>query len=415
MLLGALSWFLIQGARRGGFADQLSTFKSEPDGARGLYLLLSESGLPISRHQQDLTIIPSSRNLVLLGTRFAREKGFEKIAFDGSDGGVNDDEERDGEADDAEFNSRGVNALKSPAVNTEESEKLLEHVRNGATLVYVPSSFRDPKLLEDLDVTLERTDKSLSVRTLVPAQPSRYVQGVERVVTKVRAFLQLPPGAVPLLVDEKFDKPVAALIPYGQGRVILIGAPELAMNKNLGVADNARFWFSLFSAISSSGPVAFDEFHHGFTGERSMGEFAARYGLQYAVAQVLLGLMLWALALKRFGSPRAPEEELRVGSTDALFATSRLYREGRHHQHAASSIAKHLAADFAARAGVSGRLGPAEIGAALELRGRKDLANALLEIARAAGTCSSEKDVERVASLAALARKTLNHHPRNAR
>ena len=40
-------------------------------------------GLPVSRHQQDLTIIPASRNLVLLGTRFAREKGFEKIAFDG--------------------------------------------------------------------------------------------------------------------------------------------------------------------------------------------------------------------------------------------------------------------------------------------------------------------------------------------
>ena len=73
MLMGALGWFLIQGARRGGFADQLSTFKSEPDGARGLYLLLSESGLPISRHQQDLTIIPSRRNLVLLGTRFARD------------------------------------------------------------------------------------------------------------------------------------------------------------------------------------------------------------------------------------------------------------------------------------------------------------------------------------------------------
>ena len=42
MLIGALGWFLLQGARRGGFADQLSTFKSEPDGARALYLLLSE-------------------------------------------------------------------------------------------------------------------------------------------------------------------------------------------------------------------------------------------------------------------------------------------------------------------------------------------------------------------------------------
>ena len=412
MLLGALGWFLIQGARRGGFADQLSTFKSEPDGARGLYLLVSEAGLPVSRHQQDLTIIPASRNLVLLGTRFEREKGFEKLAFDGSDGGVNPEDE---EADDAEFKSRGVNSLRSPPVSNEESEKLLEHVRNGATLVYVPSSFRDPRLLEDLDVALERTDTSLSVRTLVPAQPTRYVQGVERVVTKVRAFLDLPPGAVPLLIDEKFEKPVAALVPYGQGRVILIGAPELAMNKNLGVADNAQFWFSLISAVGSSGPVAFDEFHHGFTGERSMGEFAARYGLHYAVGQVLLGLMLWALALKRFGSPRAPEEELRVGSTDALFATSRLYREGKHHQHAAGSIVKHLAADFAARAGVSGRLGPAEIGAALELRGRKDLSNALLELARAAGATNSEADVERVAALAALARRTLNHHPRNAR
>ncbi len=412
MLLGALGWFLLQGARRGGFADQLSTFKSEPDGARALYLLLSESGLPVIRHQQDLTIIPPKRNLVLLGTRFSRELGFDKTAFDGSDAGVEDPE--DEEANDAEFKSRGVNALKSPPISNDESEKLLEHVRNGATLIYVPSSYRDARLLEDLDVTLERTDSSLSVRTLVPAQPSRYVQGVERVVTKVRAFLELPPGAVPLLIDEKFEKPVAALLPYGQGRVIIIGAPHLAMNRSLGVADNAQFWHSLFSAVAVSGPIAFDEFHHGFTGERSMGEFAARYGLHFAVGQLLLGVMLWALALKRFGSPRAPDEELRVGSTDALFATSRLYREGKHHAHAASSILRHLAADFAVKAGVSGRLEPAEIGAALEVKGRKDLASALLDISRAVAATSTEADVERVATLAAVARKSLNHHQRKA-
>ena len=234
--------------RRGGFADQLSTFQSEPDGARGLYLLLSESGLPVSRHQQDLTIIPPKRNLVLLGTRFAREKGFDKKAFDGSDARCRRDRRRGRRR---RVQVPRVNALKSPPISNDESEKLLEHVRNGATLVYVPSSYRDPRLLEDLDVTLERTDKSLDVRTLVPAQPSRYVQGVERVVTKVRAFLELPPGAVPLLVDDTFDKPVAAMIPYGQGRVILIGAPELAMNRNLAVADNAQFWHSLIAAVAS--------------------------------------------------------------------------------------------------------------------------------------------------------------------
>lgn len=404
MLIAVLGWFLITGARRGGFADHLSTFKSEPDGSRGLYLLLSEAKLPVTRQQQDFLLLPRDRHLVILGARFQQEDWENEVAFDGSDGGVNDDKE----ANEEEFKRRGLNAVKSPRVTKEESEKLLEHVRNGATLVYVPASWRDPKFLELLDVELERTDSGLETRSLVPAQPSRYTRGVQRVVTPVRAFLKLPPGAVPLLVDDVFDRAVAAVVPWGQGRVILISAPELATNRHLAVADNAQFWFSLVSAISADGgQVAFDEYHHGFTGERSMGEFAARYGLQYAVAQLLLGVALWALALKRFGRPALPPEDRRVGTTDALAASSRLYREGKHHTHAAQSILKHVATDFAARAGVSGRLEPGEIGAALEVRGRKDLARTLLDLAHLARAASSESDVEKVATLAASARRAL--------
>lgn len=410
LMIGVLGWFLMTNARRGGFADRLSTFKSEPDGSRGLYLLLSESKVPVTRHLQDFTILPPERNLVLLGSRFRRETGFAKHSFDGSDAGV-DDDERDTLAEDEEFKSRGLNALKAPSVTPEESDKLLEHVRNGATLIYVPASWRDPQLLTTLNVALERTDSSLDVRTLVPAQPSLYTRGVQRVVTKVRAFLELPPGAVPILVDDTFDKPVAAMVPYGQGRVILISAPELAMNKTLGVADNAQFWHSLISAVGLTGVVAFDEYHHGFTGERSMGEFAARYGLHFAVGQLLLGIALWALALKRFGRPMAPPEDRRVGNMDALAASSRLYREGKHHAHAAQSILKHVASEFAVKAGVSGRMEPGEIGAALEVRGRKDLARALLDIAQHARSAGSDADVEKVASLAAVARKTLHAHP----
>lgn len=414
LLLGTLAWFLVQGAQRGGFADRLSTFRSEPDGARALYLLAQESGLDVTRQQQDLTIIAPRRNLVLLGTRFADERDDHKPAIDGPqrdggvDGGVDDeDDERDWDADKEEFKSRGFNAFRSPSITTRETDKLLEHVRNGATLVYVPASYRDAKLLDELGVTLGRGAESLELRTLVPAQPTLYTRGVERVEVKVRAFLELPSGAVPLLVDEKIDEPVAALVPFGQGRVIVIGAPELAMNRALPIADNARFWHSLISAISKSGPVAFDEYHHGFTGDRSMGEFAARYGLHFAVGQLLLGLVLWALALKRFGRPRAPEQELRVGSTDALFATSRLYREGKHFAHAAQSIVKQLAAELAKKAGVSARSEPLEIIAALEVRGRKDLARALLDVTTAATHADSDTAVEKVASLAALVRKTL--------
>lgn len=402
-MIGALGWFLLQGARRGGFADDLSTFKSEPDGARALYLLAAEVGLPVARHQQDLTVIPRERNLVLLSVRSNDATRGRGQAFDGSDGGTELEDEE-------EFNRRGLNALRSPRLSADETDKILDHLRVGGTVLYVPPDAQRTKLLDELGVTLEPAARTLAVRTLVPAQPSRYVAGVQRVVTKVSAFLELPPGAVVLLEDDTFEKPVAAVVPFGQGRAIVVSAPELAMNKNLAVADNARFWLATLGAMADAEQVAFDEYHHGFTGERSMGEFAARYGLHFAVGQLLLGVMLWALALKRFGRPRAPVEELRVGSTDALFATSRLYREGKHHAHAAQSIVKHVAAELALKAGVSGRSTPDEIGAALELRGRKDLARALLDLNRAAAGTSSEADVERVASLAAVARKTLNHH-----
>jgi hypothetical protein len=408
VLLAVLGGFVMKGARRGSFADRLSTFRSEPDGARALYLFLAEHGVEVRRHQMDLTVIESNRNLALLGVSFEAERGFDKPAFDGSDAGVADDE-----ADlDEDEKARGYQAFRSPRVSRDESEKLLEHVRNGATLLYAPASFRDNPLLEAIDVALVRADPKLGLRTLVPAQPSRYTRGVERVEAKVKAFLDLPPGAVPLLVDEMLDEVVFAMVPWGQGRILLLGAPELAMNEALGRADNAQLWLSTGRALADGASLDFDEYHHGFTGNRSMGQFAARYGLHFAFAQLLLGAAFWALALRRFGRPRAPTEELRLGSTDALFATSRLYREGRHHAHAAASIVRGLAAEMAARAGLPGKSTPAEIGAALELRGRKDLARALLDVARAATGALSEDDVLDVARRAALARQHLHRQPR---
>jgi hypothetical protein len=409
LLLGALGAFVLKGARRGAFADRLSTFRSEPDGARGVFLLLAERGLDVTRAQQDLTAIPPGRNLALLGVSVEGQRDVAAPAVDGSDAGVSGD---DAPWEDEDEKARGYQAHRSPKVSRDEVEQLLEHVRGGATLLYAPAAARDNPLLEALDVRLVRADARLDVRTLVPAQPARYLRGVERVEAKVKTFLELPDDAVPLLVDEELDRAVLALVPFGQGRVLVLGAPALATNEALRAADNAQLWLSLGRALTDGATLAFDEFHHGFTGDRSMGEFAARYGLHFAFAQLLLGVALWALALRRFGRPRVPPEALRLGSTDALFATSRLYREGRHHAHAAAAIARELAAAMAARAGVPGRSTPAEIGAALEVRGRKDLSRALLDVSRAASLAGSEQDVRDVARLAALARQHLHRQPR---
>jgi hypothetical protein len=410
VVLALLGSFLLKGARRGAFADTLSTFRSEPDGARALYLVLEAQHLPVTRNQHSLDIIDPGLGLVLLGTRFTEGGGPEQsVAFDGSDAGVSTDDE-----DFNDFKERGLSALSSTAVNKDEREQLLEHVRNGATLVYVPGSWHGNALLTALNVGLVRADPKLDVRTLVPAQPSAFTRGVEKLEAKVAAFLTLPSTAVPLVLDDQLGKPVAALVPWGQGQVIIVSAPDLAMNRRLAVADNARFWSSLVGALGTTHPIAFDEYHHGFTGERSMGEFAARYGLSYAIAQLLLGVALWALALKRFGRPRTPPREIRVGSTDALFATSRVYREGKHHAHAAAAITRELAATLATRAGLNSRSTPTEVSAALDARGRKDLARALLDVARHAAGALTDDDVQTVARLAALTRRTLHQQPRTS-
>ena len=169
---------------------------------------------------------------------------------------------------------------------------------------------------------------------------------------------------------------VAAVVPYGAGKVLVVGAPELAMNQALARADNAQFWLSALSALGP-GPYEFDEHHHGFTNERSVVDFARRYGLHFAVAQLLLGLCLWAVALKRFGRPRAPPESARVGATDALFAMSRLYREGRHHGFAASLITRGLTQELALHAGLPAHAPATSVAEGLAARGREDLANGL--------------------------------------
>lgn len=421
VLLGAFTTFLMRGARRGSFADKLSTYRSEPDGARALYLLAEEHRLPVHRAQQNLEVLGEQKNLALLAVEFSEKTGKQSSHASWinslADGGTDDeDEAKDVDADDDDRLHSGSNVMRAQPVDSNEREKLLEHVKAGHTLIYVPWGHGTNPLLKALDVALWKADKALDLRTLVPGQPTPYTVGVERVEVKVQAYLGLPPGAVPLLIDEKLGEAVAAVVPYGQGEVIVIGAPDLAMNRSLGRTDNAQFWISLLASVARTGPIGFDEFHHGFTSERSIANFAERYGLHFAVIQLILGVCLWAAALRRFGRPRPLKEDARVGSTDALFATSRLYREGRHYGHAAGSILKELCAEYAVVAALPARTDPAELAAALKLKGRADLATALTDVRRATQVVSSEADVQEVARLAAAARrllrvkKALPHH-----
>ena len=402
LVTGLLGTWLVHGAARGGFADTLSTWRAQPDGARGLYLLAEESGLPVTRRTSDMQILQGTSPLVLLAVEVegAREDDPDQTALAaGPDKGLEDED----------VPRHGLNRLHVPELSKTETEKLLDHVRAGHTLVYVPWGSKENRLLDALGVKLTKADTSLPMRTLVPPRSSPYTPGVERVEAKVQAYLELPEeGAVPVLEDPALDMTVAAVVPYGAGRVLVVGAPELAMNQALARADNAQFWLSALRALGP-GPYAFDEHHHGFTNERSVVDFARRYGLHFAVAQLLLGLCLWAVALKRFGRPRPPPESTRVGATDALFAMSRLYREGRHHAFAAGLICRGLTQQLAPLAGLPSHSTVDAVAEGLRARGRQDLAHGLFDVAHQTHAVQKDADLQALATSAAHVRARI--HP----
>jgi hypothetical protein len=396
-----LGGFLVRGAARGGFADTLSTYRASEDGARALFLLAEESGLPVVRRGADLNILTGDATLVLLAveTEGSLEDDLEEtLLATAPDAGLADEY----------VPRKGLNRFLSPELSKDEREKLLESVKAGRSVLYVPWGSRENPLLDALEVKLLKADTSLEMRTLVPPLSTPYTLGVERVEAKVQAYLQLPKGAIPVLHDERLNRTVAAVVPYGQGKLLVVGAPELAMNKALARADNAQFWLSALRALGK-GPYEFDEYHHGFTNERSVVDFARRYGLHFAMAQLLLGVALWAVALKRFGRPRPPPEATRVGSTDALFAMSRLYREGRHHGFAAGLVARGITQELALHAGLPAHAPTDTVAEGLEARGRGDLARGLRAVAREASGVTSDKDLQQLAAHAAELRRSL--HP----
>lgn len=404
MMALVLGGFLLQGARRGGFADTLSTYRAGEDGARALFLLAQESGLPVERRGSDLQILRGDSTLVLLAVEVegAMEKDPDATKLASApDAGVSDED----------VPRVGFNRFIAHELNDDELKQLLEHVKAGHSLVYVPWGSRENPLLNALDVELLKADTTLEMRTLVPPLSTPYTLGVERVEAKVQAYLKLPAKAVPVLEDSGFGKPVAAVVPYGQGRVLVVGAPELAMNPALARADNAQFWLSALPALGR-GPYEFDEFHHGFTNERSIVDFAKRYGLHFAVAQLLLGVALWTVSLKRFGRPQPPPEAVRVGATDALFAMSRLYREGRHHTFAAGLIARGLTQELALHAGLPPHAPTESVAEGLIAHGRMDLAEGLRAVAREAETVIRDNDLKQLATRTAELRQRI--HPGKA-
>jgi hypothetical protein len=374
----AAVWLFGEAGRRGSFAEPMSTYRSAPDGARALFLLAQRLGLPVERRHVDLRDLDNSKTgaIALLGVERLPAEEVEKLEKYVTDGGK-------------------LLLVASPKPKKQSFFAELLH------------SGRD--LFDAFAVTATECDTPDVERDLQVSTASALTRGVEAPMARVAGYVARKEGEamLPLLLDPHADeRAVAIAFRHGAGRVVVVSAPDLASNRALGHGDNARLWSSMLASLSEGGPVQFDEFHHGFTGERSISGYAARHGLHWALLQLVVALWVWVSAQRRFGRPRRAPEEERVGGADYLWAMARIYRQGAHRAHAVRLLLEGLTRALARKAGLGPRATVGEVVRALSRRGRPDLSRALASAeGRAAAAATGDEHVLSFARACAGARK----------
>ncbi len=382
LVLGGLLFALVSGAERGMFSDELSTFRGGSRGAMALPMLMRQQGVDAVQRTESFEHLDGVQTLALLGVDTPPPPPSHATR----DGGV-------------PSGRRAARRRSDPTgLGGDDEAALLSFVEGGGTVVIVSRGHDHVPLAEALDVRVVSSAADDGLRTLVPAQPHPATQGVTQLEAPVSGWLELPDDATLLLVDSVKETPAAASVRHGAGQVIFITSAALAQNAHLAAADNAAFWVNLGRALSTRGSFAFDEFHHGFVNQRSIGSFLARYGFQFAVLQLLLAAGLWSLSLRRFGRVQLSAPGARNREADLLSAISRLYREGRHHAHAGQTLKRHAVAPLLRRLGLAPTATDAELTAALERTGHGPEAAAYAAVVSQLQTVRTDDGLMRAAT-----------------
>lgn len=202
-----------------GPASVYSTYDTGPNGYRALYETLRQTGVPVRRFARALPLLDRDvRTLVI-------------SAYAGDP------------------SARGL--------DRHDAAGLRRFVDGGGRLVVLDTDFAGS---DDFTPGVSTSHPAIANGATALAR-SRYTAGVTHVRAPIRAvfgFAQQP-GALPLLANDRGI--VATSYRAGRGEVVAITVPALFGNADVAKADNAAF---AYAVLSGHGPVAFDEYVHGY-------------------------------------------------------------------------------------------------------------------------------------------------------
>ena len=152
-----------------------------------------------------------------------------------------------------------------------EATQLVDWIERGGVLVYASAELdADAELSRALSISPGAVSFATSAPTAgdsgsIPlvATDSPFA-GVSQVSGgPVAEGLRPAPRQLVILRPRDGGDPVGIVFNRGQGRVVVIGDPQVLCNGTIGSTDNGRLAADLFSLVAAGGPVLFDEFHHG--------------------------------------------------------------------------------------------------------------------------------------------------------
>jgi hypothetical protein len=259
-----------------------STYNAASAGYKALYLWLRAIGVPAKRWESPLTELPRGAEvLLMLSPRLGPGPG--------------------------------------------ELKALETWVRSGGTLVLVswPWNAFAKQFGFEMKMSVQGQQKEEQILSF---QPGPYIRGRRTIMSSLHPGIDSTKPEAIVHVRDAFGNLIMA-VEEGKGRVIMVADPSLFSNLDLREGDHARLALDLLLTHLGQGLLLIDEYHQGYGRVTSVAAYVFQSEALVPLLQVLvLVLLLWAAAGRRFGPARPMPRETERSSMEYVRAMAHLFQ-----------------------------------------------------------------------------------------